>query len=90
MGRRPNTQTQDPEVEVSKEEEVVVVNTPEVEVNKEEEEQAIPDSVDAILKSYSTYPKLYVNLKGGVFTESTPEYIRQDAVLYKNKYYKHK
>lgn len=50
-------------------------------------EQEVPEYVDKILKMYADYEELYVSNKGGVFTVGTPEHIRGNAVLYKNKYF---
>lgn len=50
-------------------------------------EEEVPQYVDEILKLYSEYEELYVSAKGGVYTVNTPEHIRKNAVLYKNKYF---
>lgn len=52
-------------------------------VVSEEDEHA-----DALLKLYPQYAELYIDGKGGVFAPSTPEHIRGNARLYKNKYHK--
>lgn len=43
--------------------------------------------VDAALKAFPEYEKLYVGRHGQVYTLDTPESIRKDAVLYENKYF---
>lgn len=48
----------------------------------------IPDHVDEILKNHPTMKKAWVNAKGYVFTEATPEHMTEGGTLYENKYYK--
>lgn len=70
--------SQDPEGEEQEEE---------VPVKKEPWTKIIPRHVGDVLKVYHRYQNLYVDDKGGVYTEDTIEAIRGEAELYKNPYY---
>lgn len=48
----------------------------------------IPAFVDKLLKTYARYSALYVDAKGGVYTEDAQPIVRGDAILYQNPYYK--
>ncbi len=48
----------------------------------------IPTFVDKLLKTYARYSALYVDVKGGVYTEDAQPIVRGDAILYQNPYYK--
>ena len=62
---------------------------PETPATDQVEQQGVAnEKVDKILKLYSQYESLYIDSNGFVFTVDTPENQRNDAVLYKNKYYK--
>lgn len=50
-------------------------------------EKIIPRHVGDVLKVYPQYQSLYVDDKGGAYTEDTIEAIRGEAELYKNPYY---
>ena len=47
----------------------------------------INEAVDAILKLYPQYEKLYITSKGFVHPANAPKYLTEDAVLYENKYF---
>ena len=47
-----------------------------------------PAFVDKLLKTYARYAVLYVDAKGGVYTEDAQPIVRGDAILYQNPYYK--
>lgn len=49
--------------------------------------KVIPRHVGDVLKVYPKYQNLYVDDKGGAYTEDTIEAIRGEAELYKNPYY---
>ena len=55
---------------------------------KEVTVQEIPEAVKKLLALYPNYPALYVNAKGGVFTEKTQPSLVKDAILYQNPYFK--
>lgn len=48
----------------------------------------IPSHVKKLLETYTKYPALYIDVKGGVYTEATQPNLRGDAILYQNPYYK--
>lgn len=50
----------------------------------------IPGFVDKILKEHQEFERLWVNSKGWIFTEQTPEHMTGGGVLYDNKYYNNK
>lgn len=41
-----------------------------------------------LLQKYPGYPALYIDSKGGVFTEDAQPNWVKDAILYQNPYYK--
>lgn len=73
-------------VDTPKKEEITEETTKEA-VELPKQEQADDPRVDAILKLYPQYEKVYIDSRGFVFTVDTPENQRNDAVLYNNKYY---
>ena len=52
------------------------------------EEDEIPEFVKELLQKYPGYPALYIDSKGGVFTEDAQPNWVKDAILYQNPYYK--
>lgn len=61
--------------------------TEEPPAKQEPMEKIIPRHVGDVLKVYPQYQSLYVDDKGGAYTEDTIEAIRGEAELYKNPYY---
>lgn len=60
--------------------------------DKAEEEEAItdaevPKAVDKILKLYPQYEECWISKEGFVYPKNAPKYQRNNAVLYKNKYF---
>lgn len=53
----------------------------------EPEPAQIPKHIDDVLKVYPQYQNLYVDDKGGAYTEDTVESLRGEAKLYKNPHY---
>jgi hypothetical protein len=47
----------------------------------------ITPEIDAILKLYPQYEKVYITPQGFVHPENAPEYITKGATLYVNKYF---
>lgn len=68
---------------VQKEEETATVQVKATEVAGE-----LPKNVKKLLETYKTYSALYIDAKGGVYTEGTQPNLRGDAILYQNPYYK--
>ena len=56
-------------------------------VSKNTEPVQIPKHIDDVLKVYPQYQNLYVDDKGGAYTEETAESLRGEAKLYKNPHY---
>lgn len=56
--------------------------------DKTKEEDEIPEFVKELLQKYPGYPALYIDSKGGVFTEDAQPNWVKDAILYQNPYYK--
>ena len=98
-----DTQAQDPTVTskapVISNEEQDTVETPDTSSIKEssqkpekkdktKEEDEIPEFVKELLQKYPGYPALYIDSKGGVFTEDAQPNWVKDAILYQNPYYK--
>lgn len=54
---------------------------------QEPEPVQIPKHIDDVLKVYPQYQNLYVDDKGGAYTEETTETLRGEARLYKNPHY---
>lgn len=48
----------------------------------------LPEQVKKLLSAYSNYAALYIDSKGGVYTEDTQHNLVGDAILYRNPYYK--
>lgn len=69
------------------EDKVPVVKTEEKSIPKKVE-QEIPEHAHRILKSFSGYRELYIDLHGGTFTVDTPPSFRTNATLYTNPYYR--
>lgn len=82
----PTEETENEEAEVSQEPEGEGEEE-EVPVKKEPWTKIIPRHVGDVLKVYHRYQNLYVDDKGGAYTEDTIEAIRGEAELYKNPYY---
>ena len=59
-----------------------------VSVKQECQNKDVPAYVDNLLKIYSCYPSLYIDVKGGVYTEDAQPIVRGESILYKNPYYK--
>lgn len=57
-------------------------------IDQPEQQATVNKGIDAILKRYAQYESVYIDKFGFVFTVDTPENQRNNAVLYKNKYYK--
>ena len=55
--------------------------------HKGKETEVLPESVSKILKAFPQYESLYLDMKGGVFTSSTPESIRGNAKEYQNPHF---
>ena len=55
--------------------------------DQESEPVQIPKPIDDVLKVYPQYQNLYVDDKGGAYTEETAESLRGEAKLYKNPHY---
>ena len=47
----------------------------------------VPESVDKILRLYPQYEECWVSKEGFVYPKNAPKYQRNNAVLYKNKYF---
>ena len=47
----------------------------------------VPKAVDKILKLYPQYEECWVSKEGFVYPKNAPKYQRNNAVLYKNKYF---
>lgn len=58
---------------------------PEKRENKPEE---MPLFVRELLGKYPSYPELYIDAQGGVYTSGTAPTIRGKATLYKNPFFK--
>lgn len=48
----------------------------------------LPEQVKKLLGAYPNYAALYIDSKGGVYTEDTQHNLVGDAILYRNPYYK--
>lgn len=48
----------------------------------------LPEQAKKLLSTYSNYAALYIDSKGGVYTENTQHNLVGDAILYRNPYYK--
>lgn len=48
----------------------------------------LPEQAKKLLSAYSNYAALYIDSKGGVYTENTQHNLVGDAILYRNPYYK--
>ena len=60
--------------------------------DKADEEEAttdaeVPESVDKIWWRYPQYEECWVSKEGFVYPKNAPKYQRNNAVLYKNKYF---
>lgn len=60
--------------------------------DKADEEEAatdaeVPKAVDKILKLYPQYEECWISKEGFVYPKNAPKYQRNNAVLYKNKYF---
>ncbi len=90
--KKANKKVEEKEQEVKPSEEVnAEVKAPESKAEntaKTKADEEADKRADAILKRHEAYAKLYIDSKGGVFTETTPAHIRGNAKLYVNKYYK--
>ena len=60
----------------------------EEEVAVEASATELPEQVKKLLSAYSNYAALYIDSKGGVYTENTQHNLVGDAILYRNPYYK--
>lgn len=92
----PSSEEKAPKEELEKQEGQKTELPQEEEEGGEEEEEppvtspivkVIPRHVGDVLKVYPKYQNLYVDDKGGTYTEDTIEAIRGEAELYKNPYY---
>ena len=52
------------------------------------EKTEIPEHVTRVLKAFSTYPELYIDVHGGAFAPDSSANVRGNATLYKNPYFK--
>lgn len=68
---------------VQNEEETVAAPVKAAEITGE-----LPKHVKKLLETYKAYSALYIDAKGGVYTEGTQPNLRGDAILYQNPYYK--
>lgn len=48
----------------------------------------LPEQVKKLLGTYPNYAALYIDSKGGIYTEDTQHNLVGDAILYRNPYYK--
>ena len=79
---------QDKEPEKAKEP-VQVIETPAQEQKRAATGKTeIPEYVTRILKAFSTYKELYIDIHGGAFAPDSPANVRGNATLYKNPYFK--
>jgi len=85
-GAPPTTTQQDeqPQLEPTKEKETQVKEPKKATTEKSE----IPEYVTRILKAFSSYKELYIDIHGGAFAPDSPERVRGAATLYKNPYFK--
>jgi hypothetical protein len=85
-----NTEQPAPVPEPPKEAPAAPEPAPETEKQQQEKAsvQAIPDHADRILKTFSTYPELYIDAQGGTYTVDSPPVFHTSATLYTNPYYK--
>lgn len=60
----------------------------EEEVAVEASATELPEQAKKLLSAYSNYAALYIDSKGGVYTENTQHNLVGDAILYRNPYYK--
>lgn len=60
----------------------------EEEVAVEASTTELPEQAKKLLSAYSNYAALYIDSKGGVYTENTQHNLVGDAILYRNPYYK--
>jgi len=86
--------TQDREPEKPKEPEKAKESVQVIEAPVQEQKRAatgkteIPEYVTRILKAFSTYKELYIDIRGGAFAPDSPANVRGNATLYKNPYFK--
>lgn len=67
------------------------VEETDVEHTEELVEETLPEPSEFVLKflkMYDNHPELYIDSKGGVYSESTQPQQVGNAILYKNPYYK--
>ena len=98
MARKKNEELQDvvvnEQVEETVEQETELkepVEETDVEHTEELVEETLPEPSEFVLKflkMYDNHPELYVDSKGGVYSESTQPQQVGNAILYKNPYYK--
>lgn len=82
------TQSEDiPEVPVEKKKTRASKKTSEGDVTKAQSED-IPDDVKAVLKCFPNEEELYVSKFGGTFPKDSEPFVRGNAILYKNPFYK--
>lgn len=55
---------------------------------RENKPEEIPPFARELLGKYPSYPELYIDAQGGVYTPGTAPTIRGKATLYKNPYFK--
>lgn len=54
---------------------------------RENKPEELPLFARELLGKYRSYPELYIDAQGGVYTPGTAAVIRKGAVLYKNPHY---
>lgn len=82
------TQSEDiPEAPVEKKKTRASKKTSEGDVNTAQSED-IPDDVKSVLKCFPDEEELYVSKFGGTFPKDSEPFVRSNAILYKNPFYK--
>lgn len=83
-----NTESETQEKDTVESPDETTLKEPSLQKDKAEKKVDIPEFVKELLQKYPNYPALYIDSKGGVFTEDTQPNWVKDAILYQNPYYK--
>ena len=83
-----NTESETQEKDTVESPDETTLKEPSPRKDKAEKKVDIPEFVKELLQKYPNYPALYIDSKGGVFTEDTQPNWVKDAILYQNPYYK--